>query len=195
MSEAQASGPEAAGATGGAAAQGARIAWGAFTDRRLGNAFKDKVRAISVRLGCDPSDLMAVIAFETGERFAPDVVNPVSGATGLIQFMPRTAESLGTSIGALSAMTAIEQLDWVERYIAGIAAGRPLGALGDLYMTVLWPKAVGEPESFVLFSDPSREYRNNKGLDGNRDGVITKAEATAKVVQKLVKGLKEGMVG
>lgn len=195
MPEAQPSGQGGSGRTGGAPAEPVRVAWGAFTDRRLGSDFKDKVRAISARLGCDPSDLMAVIAFETGERFAPDVVNPVSGATGLIQFMPRTAESLGTSTGALSAMTAIEQLDWVERYIAGIAAGRPLRALGDLYMTVLWPKAVGEPESFVLFSDPSREYRNNKGLDGNRDGVITKAEATAKVVQKLVKGLKEGMVG
>ena len=66
------------------------IAWGA----RVSAAFKRKVISISEGLGCDPSHLMSAMAFETGERFTPDVRNKVSGATGLIQFMPATAQAL-----------------------------------------------------------------------------------------------------
>jgi hypothetical protein len=51
---------------------------------------------------------------------------------------------------------------------------------------------VGKPEDYVLFSEAntkSKAYLQNKGLDANRDGLITKAEAAAKVAQKYVDGL------
>lgn len=41
---------------------------------------------------------------------------PHEQGTGLIQFMPATAKSLGMTISQLAAMTAVEQLDVVEEY-------------------------------------------------------------------------------
>jgi hypothetical protein len=159
------------------------IAWG----KKVSPAFKREVMRIADELGCDPSHLMAAIAFETGERFTPDVRNPQSGATGLIQFMPATAKGLGTTTDALAAMTAEEQLAYVEKHFSPWA-GR-MKTLSDVYMTILWPKAVGRPEAHVLFSAPSKRYLQNKGLDANKDGQVTKGEAASKVQQKLAKGL------
>jgi hypothetical protein len=166
-----------------------QIAWGA----KVSGTFKNKVIAICDDLECDPSSLMAAIAFETGERFTPDVRNKMSGATGLIQFMPKTAEALGTTTDALASMTAEDQLDFVSRYFQPFA--KKLPALSDVYMAILLPKAVGKPEAFVLFRSPSKAFQENSGLDVNRDGIITKAEATHKVALKLTKGMTVGLIG
>jgi len=159
------------------------IAWG----KVVGPQFKNKVIAICGRLGCDPSHLTSSIAFETGESFAPDKINRVSGATGLIQFMPSTARSLGTTTAALAQMSAADQLDYVERYFQPYRG--KMATISDVYMAILWPSAVGKPDATVLFKSPSPAYQQNKGLDANNDGQVTKAEAAAKVVQKLTKGL------
>lgn len=173
----------------------APMAWGAATRRKHGADFNTRVRGIAARLGCDPSHLMAVMAFETGETFSPKIRNAAgSGATGLIQFMPATARRLGTTTAKLAGMNAIDQLDYVEKYFR-TATRRRMRSLSDIYMAVLWPIAVGKAESYVLFRKPSRAYTQNRGLDGNRDGVITKAEASAKVHAKLVKGVKAGRIG
>jgi hypothetical protein len=139
---------------------------------------------------------MAVMAFETRETFAPDKKNAAgSGATGLIQFMPATANGLGTSIDALAAMSAIDQLDFVEKHFRSVVGNRALPTLSDVYMTVLLPSAVGKLESHVLFEEPSTAYTQNKGLDVNKDGRITKIEATSKVQAKLVSGMKGDRLG
>ena len=139
----------------------------------------------------EPSWLMACIAWESGRTFSASVKNMAgSGAVGLIQFMPATAKGLGTSVEALASMTAEDQLNYVYRYF------RPwkgkLRSLADVYMTILWPAAVGKPEGAVLWDRSNRPttYRQNAGLDVNRDGEITKAEAAAKVSGLLVEGLK-----
>lgn len=163
------------------------LAWGA----KVSPAFRDKVRMISLRLGCDPNDLMPCMAWESGRSFDPAKKNMAgSGATGLIQFMEATAKGMGTTTAALSAMTAVQQLDWVERYFAPYK-GR-LTSLADLYMAILWPKAVGKPMEYVLWDAKSRPttYRQNAGLDGNRDGVITKAECSAKLYSMKAEGMR-----
>lgn len=66
-----------------------------WTGEYVTNSFKEKVAIISNDLKIDKDDLMAVMAFES--RFDPKAVAQSTGATGLIQFMPSTAESLGTS--------------------------------------------------------------------------------------------------
>ena len=63
--------------------------------------------------GWDPNAIAAVIAHESAGD--PKAVNPHSGATGLIQWMPATAKAYGTSVDALERMSALEQLDFVER--------------------------------------------------------------------------------
>jgi len=160
------------------------VAWG----KRVSPEFRRKAVAVAQRLGLDPSTLMAVIAFETGRRFHPATLNRRSGATGLIQFMPKTAAALGTSTKALAAMSAERQLDFVEKYLKPHA-----GKMTDLpsaYMAVLWPAAVRKPLSYVLFVAGTAAYEQNKGLDADKDGKVTKAEAAAKVQRMLVEGMQ-----
>ncbi len=166
----------------------APLAWGA----KVSSDFRQRVREISVEIGCTPDDLMACMAFETGETFSPSVRNRHSGATGLIQFMPSTAEWLGTTTSALASMTAVQQLDFVERYFRG---RRGIRTLEDLYMAILWPRAVGKPDSELLFAKPSVAYAQNRGLDIDGDGRITKWEASTKVRAKLEAGRASNLLG
>ena len=167
-----------------------RLAWGAH----VSSAFRQKVIAIARRLEMDPNHLMAIMAFETGRSFDPSETNRAgSGATGLIQFMPATAKALGTSTAALSRMSAIDQLDYVEAYLAPYA-GR-MKDLPSAYMAVLYPRAIDKAPGHVLFRKGSKAYKLNRGLDLNGDGQVTKAEASAKVAALLAEGLRPGSKG
>ena len=42
-----------------------------------------------------------------------------------------------------------------------------------------------QPDDFVLWREGSIEYRQNRGLDVNNDGVITKGEAAQRVRDRL----------
>jgi len=153
---------------------------GYTTSKHVTTEFKAKVIEISKRLGMDPKVLISIMAFETGGSFSPSQKNAAgSGATGLIQFMPSTAKGLGTTTDALAKMTAVQQLDYVEKYFAPYKG--KLNSVADAYMAVLWPAAVGKPMSYVLFRKGTKAYDQNKGLDLNKDGVITKEEASQKV--------------
>lgn len=168
------------------------IAWGA----KVSPLFKERVLWIADTLGCDPSDLMACMAWESGESFRADIKNAAgSGATGLIQFMPATARQLGTTTAALAKMTPEDQLNFVYKYFRDYA-GR-LNNLGDLYMAILWPKGVGQPDSYVLWDKGKMPttFRQNAGLDVNKDGRVTRAECLTKILGKLAKGLQPGNVG
>ena len=165
------------------------VAWG----KKVSAPFKRRVIEISAEFGIDPNYLMAAMAFESARSFSPSIENPYSGAVGLIQFMPGTAKGLGTSTAALKRMNAVAQLDYVRRYFLPYK-GR-LKDLSDLYMAILWPRAIGKPSSHVLFAQGSKEYRQNKGLDVNTDGVVTKVEAANKVHQHLVEGMREELRG
>lgn len=165
--------------------EGKPLAWGA----KVSPEFRAKARAISGRLGCLADDLMTCIAWESGRSFSPSKKNMAgSGATGLIQFMPATAKGLGTSTAALAAMTAVQQLDWVEKYFQPYKG--KLNTLADLYMAILWPAGVGKPMEYVLWDKDTRPttFRQNAGLDINRDGEITKAECAAKLYAMKAEG-------
>ncbi|WP_187970098.1 DUF2272 domain-containing protein [Aquibium microcysteis] len=154
---------------------------------------KQSIIELGQTLGCDPSHLAACMAFETGEEFKSSTRNKISGATGLIQFMPKTALGLGTTTDKLAAMTEVEQMAYVSKYFAPYAG--KMHSLSDVYMAILWPKAVGKPEAFALFVTPSTAYVQNKGLDVNSDGAVTKGEAASKVQAKLDKGLSSAFLG
>lgn len=161
------------------------LAW----SRKVSDKFCDKVIVIAEDIGIEPDWLMACIAFESG--FRPGVLNKAgSGATGLIQFMPNTARALGTTIAALANMSAEEQLNYVHKYFKPYR-GR-LHSIEDTYMAILWPKAIGQPLEYVLFSHDKMPttYRQNAGLDFDLDGNITKYEAAAKVRNALNIGLR-----
>lgn len=178
-----------------------KLCWGA----KVSPTFRDRVWWIAEditknqKASFDPNWLMACMAWESGESFAPDKKNMAgSGATGLIQFMPTTAQELGeyrkTSLttNILAHMTAEDQLTWVYWYFRmQIARHGAITNLEDCYMAILWPGAIGSPVSSALWSKAKMPttYRQNAGLDSNKDGTITKAEAAGHVRDKLTKGM------
>jgi hypothetical protein len=164
------------------------LAWG----KKVSKRFRVRIREVAANLQTDPNFLMACMAFESAGTFSSSIKNGAgSGAVGLIQFMPSTAQALGTTTERLVAMSAVRQLEFVEKYFIW-TKGR-LNTLEDVYMAILWPSAIGKPQSYVLFdkNDPAhpKRYIQNAGLDFNKDGLITKAEAARKVQIRLDEGL------
>jgi hypothetical protein len=162
------------------------LAWG----QKVNPTFRAKVLEICRNFGWTndhASWFMSCMAFESGETFSPRVRNAAgSGAVGLIQFMPDTARGMGTTTDKLAEMSSVQQLDYVQRYFKPYATR--IESLSDMYMAILLPKYVGQPDDAVLFSN-GVAYRQNAVLDSNNDGKVTKAEAAGKVADKFIKGL------
>lgn len=152
---------------------------------KLDQAFLNRVKQIAAKINCDYKDLLAIMHSESGLN--SKAVNRNGGATGLIQFMPSTAKALGTTTDALKNMTPIQQLDYVEKFFEmnlrnTKMQGKRLSA-GDLYTLVFMPAKVhGE----VICQAGSKEYAANKGLDANKDGVVTKSELGNRVIRHRV---------
>ncbi len=83
---------------------------------------------------------------------------------GLIQFMPSTARSLGTTTTVLKHMSNVQQLDYVLAYLRPYK-GRMKRWI-DVYLAVFYPKAMGNP-NFVITSDIVA--KQNKIFDLNKD--------------------------
>ncbi len=168
---------------------GRSLAWG----KKVSTGFREGVYWICEQLGWDPKagadGLMSCMAWESDETFDSAMKNYAgSGATGLIQFMPKTARDLGTTVEALAKMTPERQLGWVYLYFKQFRAMRgPQITLADMYMAILMPRYIGAAMETPIFSG-GVAYRQNSGLDGNRDGKVTKLEAASKVYQKLERG-------
>ena len=144
-------------------------------ENQVSSPFAAKVRQIASRLGVPPDYLMAVMWSES--RLDPAATNPEGGATGLIQFMPATAAGLGTSCEALREMSALDQLDYVERFFRPYAPR--CHTFGDFYMACFFPAAIGKEDDYVLQTrklSAERIARQNPAFDTDRDGRITAGE-------------------
>jgi hypothetical protein len=148
--------------------------------------FCDKVKFIAEKIGIDASWLMGVMWVES--RLNHRAINPVSKATGLIQFMPKTAISLGTTTQILLALTNVEQLDFVLKYLMPYM--NKIKSFTDLYLTVFFPAAIGKPGNFVLQTKrlpASLIAKQNKCYDINGDFLIEKQEIERVLQSKLRK--------
>jgi hypothetical protein len=143
--------------------------------------FVQALEAMASRLDMDANAIAGVISLESG--FNPAAVNPISNATGLIQFMPATAAALGTSVDALRQMSDIDQLAFVEKYFRAFA-GR-LVTRGDYYLAVFMPKFVGKPDTDVISTKGQKVYDQNKVLDGDKDGVLTVGDVRMKLLNRI----------
>lgn len=167
----------------------APLAWGA----KVSPEFRAYVRQMAIDFApAQPDWFMACMAFETRRTFSPSIKNPHSSATGLIQFMDRTARlELKTSTLALSTMSAEDQLDYVWLYFRNrIRENGPITRLTDCYMAILNPSAMGKDDNFPMWIQGTEQYAVNAGLDTDKDHKITKAEAGAIVHSYLAEGLK-----
>lgn len=140
-------------------------------ENKVSTAFAQKVKEIATALHIQPDWLMMVMFKETGGTFSPSIKNPTSSATGLIQFMSNTAQSLGTTTRALAQMSAVEQLEWVYKYLSNFK-GR-MKNFGDVYLAVFYPQGIGALNSFKF---PKWVYNANRGIDMNKDGILTIGE-------------------
>lgn len=161
-----------------------RLAWGRLLDAGERAALRACARAVQ----CDPSHLSAVIMFES--NWDPKAFNAAYEGSGLIQFIKSTSAAMGYTTQQILAMSRIEQLGLVQRYLMPYR-GR-ISTLTDLYMAVLRPTAIGKPDDHALItSAEGKAYIANKGLDLNKDGNITKLEATEYVRRRLEEGLRD----
>lgn len=150
--------------------------------------FVGMVEELSSKYEIDPAHMLAVMDFETGGSFDPAQKNAAgSSGTGLIQFMAKTARGLGTSTQELASMTRSQQMKFVESYFDQFASRIKGGDASDVYMSVLYPKAIGKPDDYVVFRKGDGNYEPNKGLDKSGDGTVTKKEAAAKVLSLVSK--------
>ena len=100
------------------------------------------------------SELMSIFHLETGNKtpFSPSADNG-KGYVGLVQFSEASAKSLGTTQAKLKAMTFIEQMDYVKKYLE--KNKDKLTTLTDFYLQVIKPNAVGhgsEPD-YIVFDE------------------------------------------
>lgn len=109
-------------------------------------AFADKVNDISKKLKINPNWLMLVMNSES--RLNHKIVNPNGGATGLIQFMPKTAIGLDTTTQKLKEMSNVSQLDYVYKYFKPYA-GR-IKSYFDLYLITFFPLGIGKSDNWIM---------------------------------------------
>jgi hypothetical protein len=124
-------------------------------------SYAEEIVEVSEELGIKPSWLANVINLES--RGNPQAVNDLSNATGIIQFMPKTASDLGTSVGEIYSMSGREQMDLVRKYFEPYR-GR-LSSQEDVYMAVFYPAAIGKPD----FEFPPKVSKYNPGIYSPRD--------------------------
>ncbi|GAA5084088.1 hypothetical protein GCM10023210_03480 [Chryseobacterium ginsengisoli] len=98
------------------------------------------------------SELMSIMHVETATTFSPSADNG-AGFSGLIQFSDASAKSVQTTRAKLKAMTFIDQMDYVEKYLS--KKKDKLTTMTDLYLMVLKPNAVGQGNvaKYILFDE------------------------------------------
>ncbi len=128
--------------------------------------FIKELQALADYLMTDINKLAAVMHHES--HLSPTAINSSSNATGLIQFMPSTARSLGTTVEQLMLMSNVEQLVYVKKYFSPFRG--KLSQYRDVYFSVFYPAANGKPSTWAF---PRAVYAQNSGIDLNGDQLLT----------------------
>ena len=148
--------------------------------------FVNKVKEIAPRVGLDPNWLMAIMNFESAGTFSPSVTNSL-GYVGLIQFGDSARKTLGVTKEQLKAMTAVEQLDYVEKYY-NMYKGKYKSYV-DAYFAVFFPLAIGKPDDWVIEGGgltAKQIYDANPAFANVKDGKLR----VRKTTEPMVKGRK-----
>lgn len=151
--------------------------WAKQIEKIGGEEFIKAVEAVARKVGANPNDLLGVFAFES--RLNPATTNGI-GATGLIQFLKKTARDLGTSTDSLRQQTAVDQLAYVEKYL--LQFGKVLDTTEKLYSAVLRGRVLSDPDR-VLFREGTKAYAQNP-LDFDKSGTVTLREAASQITKQ-----------
>jgi len=152
--------------------------------------FLENLEDVCENLNINCMGLLSVMHYETNGTFSPSIKNKASGATGLLQFMKKTAAYLGTSTKKLERMSQVEQLAYVKKYFAK-SRRKKTNYLdpNDIALTVFFPAAVGKDPNYVIGDKKGnkwrrRIYKQNIGLDTDNDGKITKNEYAKQALER-----------
>ena len=156
--------------------------------------FIKEVEKLAKETGTQPSELMALYNAESG-GIDPDAKNK-SGATGIFQLM------FGGKFGdkryeytreEFANLSRAEQVKIHRKYLEEHRFFEKGGSgITDVSMANIAPAKLGQDENKPLYSDPSKEYEQNKNIDliyGNKDGAISLKEYKDFILRK---GNEEG---
>ena len=161
--------------------------------------FLEAVKEVSEKRGINQSEFLGLMASESS--LDPKAVNKDTGATGLIQFLPEVAESLGTTTDKILEMSRAEQVKLIDKYFdMNKLPDNPTA--GQLKTNVLMPAYTDKDDDFELmtkfkkFTDGEagnpNTFSQNKGLDYNEDGFVTVGEAGESIMKKMKEfGIKD----
>lgn len=117
-------------------------------------------------------------------------INKFTQASGLIQFMPKTATGLGVTIEDIQGMNAVEQMELVEEYLEKYS--NKWTQFIDVYLSIFYPAAIGQGDNFTIGAQINSAVAHsiakvNPAYDMNKDGQITVAEIKTAVMSHLEK--------
>ena len=146
--------------------------------------FKQKVDAIEQRLKHGAGSLLAVMSFETGGTFDPavknragqwgDRLNPVHAVYG--QGLRDLAQMRWRK------MSAEEQLEYVEKYFQPYKG--KMGTLEGCVYGGAVPEGHRQARVVSAVHEGTKAYEQNAGLDRDKKGMVTVADAVAMVQQR-----------
>lgn len=181
------------------------------------NGFYSGIVNVSTALGWDPDWLSVILYKESG--FNAKAVNKqpssVAGydhlgnlvkakgksdsnsgfvrakyrATGILQWMPRTAYSLGIRNQQLYYLTRTQQLTYVFLYLDQF---KQATSIYEAYLSVFYPAAIGKPDSYIF---PSIVYTFNPGLDFDKNRDVSMRDFKRYIDNKLPAGYNTGNNG
>lgn len=137
---------------------------------QLGENFFTKLVEISNSLGVNAEDLLGIMVLESG--FDPSTGRK-GGATGIIQFMPKSLKGAGWkgTPAEFAQITGSEQLDYVKKFVQqnmnALNNGKPFTSLAQFYISNLFPIALKLPG--IKNKDPNAAF-----LELEPKGVIGK---------------------
>ncbi len=121
--------------------------------------FAQKANEMCDELWINLRDLKRVMRKES--KLNPQAVNSNSWATWLIQFMPKTAIWLWTTVEELYNMTWVEQLEYVKKYYEQFDH-LDLSNINNLYLSTFYPKAMWKDNDYVIWWN--KVARQNPGI-------------------------------
>lgn len=154
-------------------------------------AFIAKVIQIGKNLNINPNWLMIIMYFESARTFSPSKFSYTKKYVGLIQFGKVAANDLGTTVKKLSQMTAVRQLDYVEKYykmwFRYLRITAPTTFV-DFYLITLFPSKVNKGHHAVIESrkiSGKAFAKANKVFRPNANGVVTVGEINRVLLTKI----------
>ena len=141
------------------------------------------VEKLADELGVSTDEVLDIIEAES--VYDSSAVNPTSGATGLIQFMPDNQDVNYKTIGGkqytmsqIASMTPVQQIELAGKYFKGVGykanSGKPL------YLAVAYPEALTTRANDILITSDTKDPKQKAILDQNpnwldADGNLTGA--------------------